>query len=647
MIGSRKSKEELYYKISLVTTILIFWICSRSVVYIFVVLSISLTTIFLVLSYIGNKFVFGTKSKYEEDLPRLISDNVILKKIYEFITNGILVNFVLSIIYITLYFTLRSEIKGIEVIHRGIFDHLAPKLAEHSRNLIESGEGKFEVISSNRNFDGISLIIPIRDEDEFISKTISFTLGLNNKNLLKEIIVVDDCSKREVSDLLNKELPSSYLKYIKVIRLDKCEGLIRSRILGADASKSSVIVFMDGHCRPKENWIEPLINRLKEKPKAIVCPMIEDIDRYTWKDLGTFGLKMMFDWNFEFNWYEDFTDVIPIASGGLYAITREWWEESGKYDPGMLEWGGENIEQSIRIWRCGGEIVAEKKSRVGHIFKRDPKPNPENKLVLQVQRNQKRAAMVWLDKKRYKYFETIHDVVKSLNETQSGVDLEQRHSIKERLKCKPFSWYVDKFRASFDRGGLLLDNFRHFKHRKSGLCLTASLNEVVTGTEDKAVVFKECNERDDTQKWNVILGRRLILNRRVGLGCLTRGPSNVVENSILRVVPCEFKKALEGYNDSQYWNIDANDDLLFDHGYEDLSPMESSKLRNSLRLFNRINSIPFSNDGNDRISVNGEYAFNPSNRCVTNLNDKAVMKSCPHEENEDYIFDPIKMGKFM
>lgn len=558
-----------------------------------------------------------------------------------------MVNFVLSIIYVTIYLLLRPDSKGVKVIHRGDFDSLAPKLAEASRSLIESGEGRFETSGAKR-FEGISLVIPIRDEDEFISKTISFTLGLANRSLLKEIIVIDDCSKREVSTLLNEQLPSSYLEYIKVIRLDKCEGLIRSRILGADASSSSVIVFMDGHCRPKDGWIQPLIDRLREKPKAIVCPMIEDIDRYTWKDLGTFGLKMMFDWNFEFNWYEDFTDTIPIASGGLYAITREWWEESGKYDPGMLEWGGENIEQSIRIWRCGGEILAEKRSKVGHIFKRDPKPNPENKLVLQVQRNQKRAAMVWLDNKRYKYFETIHDVVKTLNELQSGVDLEQRHLIKQRLNCKPFSWYINKFRASFDRGGLLLDNFRHFKHRKSGLCLAASLNEVVTGTNDKAVIFKECNPGDDTQKWSVIFGRRLILNRRTEFGCLTRGPSDVVENSILRVVQCDFKKALEGYNDSQYWNIDAKDELLFDQGYEDLSPEESSKLRNSLRLFNRVNKIPFSNDGNDRISVNGDHAFNPSNRCVTNLNNKAVMKSCPRDENDqDYIFDPIKMGEFM
>ncbi|KAJ1610269.1 signal peptide-containing protein, partial [Cryptosporidium canis] len=634
--------EEFYYKVSLGVALLLFWVCSSSVV-----VSAALTCVFLAVSVLGNRYVFDPKSRYEEDLPRSVAESRALMMAYSLVRNRVVFNAVLCLVYLGVYLVVRPESRGVEVIYRGDFAGLGPKLAEISRGRLESGEGSFQA-SGGRSFDGISLIIPIRDEDEFISKTISFTLGLPNRSLLKEIIVVDDCSKREVSDLLNEQLPSSYLPFIKVIRLDRCEGLIRSRILGADASRSSVIVFMDGHCRPKDGWIQPLIERLRERPRAIVCPMIEDIDRYTWRDLGTFGLKMMFDWTFEFNWYEDFTDIIPIASGGLYAITRDWWEESGKYDPGMLEWGGENIEQSIRIWRCGGEIVAEKRSRVGHIFKRDPKPNPENRLVLQVQRNQKRAALVWLDKKRYKYFETIHGVVKTLNETQSGVGLEERHQIKERLQCKPFSWYIDKFRASFDRGGLLLDNFRHLKHRRSGLCLTASSNEVVTGTTDKAVIFKECNPGDDTQRWAVILGRRLILNRRTGFGCLTRGPRDVVENSILRVVPCEFKKALEGHFDSQYWSLDASDDLLFDHGYGDLSPEEGSKIRNSLRLFNRGAPLALSVDGNDRIAVNGDHAFSSSSRCVTNLNNKAVMRRCPAgPADEDFILDPIKLGKFV
>lgn len=56
----------------------------------------------------------------------------------------------------------------------------------------------------------------------------------------------------------------------------------------------------------------------------------------------------------------------------------------GKYDPGMLEWGGENLEQSMRLWMCGGEIIVDRRSQIGHIFSRPPKPNPGNRLVIQV-----------------------------------------------------------------------------------------------------------------------------------------------------------------------------------------------------------------------------------------------------------------------
>lgn len=48
----------------------------------------------------------------------------------------------------------------------------------------------------------------------------------------------------------------------------------------------------------------------------------------------------------------------------------------------MLEWGGENLEQSMRVWMCGGEIFVVRDSFVGHIFDRPPKPNPEVNLNL-------------------------------------------------------------------------------------------------------------------------------------------------------------------------------------------------------------------------------------------------------------------------
>ena len=43
-------------------------------------------------------------------------------------------------------------------------------------------------------------------------------------------------------------------------------------------------------------------------------------------------------------------------SGGLLALSRRWWEETGGYDTKMVAWGGENIDQSLRSWLCGGRI---------------------------------------------------------------------------------------------------------------------------------------------------------------------------------------------------------------------------------------------------------------------------------------------------
>eukprot|EP01053_Blabericola_migrator_P003139 Blabericola_migrator_1__3138@NODE_1917_length_3565_cov_161_453116_g1225_i0_p1_GENE_NODE_1917_length_3565_cov_161_453116_g1225_i0NODE_1917_length_3565_cov_161_453116_g1225_i0_p1_ORF_typecomplete_len361_score46_43Ricin_B_lectin/PF00652_22/1_8e08Glyco_transf_7C/PF02709_14/9_1e10CDtoxinA/PF03498_14/0_0013CDtoxinA/PF03498_14/2_1e02Glyco_tranf_2_3/PF13641_6/0_044Glyco_tranf_2_3/PF13641_6/9_3e02Glyco_tranf_2_2/PF10111_9/0_059Glyco_tranf_2_2/PF10111_9/2_2e03_NODE_1917_length_3565_cov_161_453116_g1225_i0 len=277
----------------------------------------------------------------------------------------------------------------------------------------------------------------------------------------------------------------------------------------------------------------------------IACPTIEDIKPDTWEDAGTSGTKMMFSWNFEFDWYDDDSTEVPVSAGGILAMTKRWWTESGKYDPGMKEWGGENLEQSMRVWMCGGEIHVARDSFVGHIFDRPAKPNPGGSLVRQVQTNQKRAALVWLDD-YYSYFSQIHSVVNNLDE---GPGIEERLQLRKALNCSNFEWYVNRFRTAFERKGMLFHHFHHLQHRKSGWCLTAD-------GKDRAgsLSLKPCLESDESQRWQAVGGGRMLHNQKRDVCLDAMGGLN----HSIGTYACDWTGVFKIKNQNQFWLVEHN-----------------------------------------------------------------------------------------
>jgi len=298
-----------------------------------------------------------------------------------------------------------------------------------------------------------SIVIVFHNEAwSTLLRTVWSVINRTPQSLLKEIILVDDSSEREHLGKQLEDYVATLPVPVHVLRTEKRSGLIRARLLGARYVTGQVITFLDAHCECTDGWLEPLLARIVEDRKTVVCPVIdvisdESFEYITASDMTWGG----FNWKLNFRWYRvpqremdrregDRTAPLrtPTMAGGLFSIDKQYFYELGSYDEGMDIWGGENLEMSFRVWQCGGILEIIPCSHVGHVF-RDKSPytfpGGVSNIVL---RNAARVAEVWMDEWRDFYY--------AMNPGATNVivgDVTERRELRKRLSCKSFRWYLE------------------------------------------------------------------------------------------------------------------------------------------------------------------------------------------------------------
>ncbi|KAB0379474.1 hypothetical protein FD755_007258 [Muntiacus reevesi] len=135
-------------------------------------------------------------------------------------------------------------------------------------------------------------------------RTVYSVINRSPHYLLSEVILVDDASERDFLKLTLENYVKNLEVPVKIIRMEERSGLIRARLRGAAASKGQVITFLDAHCECTLGWLEPLLARIKEDRKTVVCPIIDVISDDTFEYMA--GSDMTyggFNWKLNFRWY--------------------------------------------------------------------------------------------------------------------------------------------------------------------------------------------------------------------------------------------------------------------------------------------------------------------------------------------------------
>ena len=126
----------------------------------------------------------------------------------------------------------------------------------------------------NTNYPYISVILPIRNEEDKILSTLNSILSQNYKSDKIEILISDGSSYDNTINIINNIAnQDTRIKIIKNIYKIVSTGFN----LALNDAKGDIIIRIDGHCEITQNYIEKCYNLLKETDADIVGGVIQTI----------------------------------------------------------------------------------------------------------------------------------------------------------------------------------------------------------------------------------------------------------------------------------------------------------------------------------------------------------------------------------
>jgi GT2 family glycosyltransferase len=282
----------------------------------------------------------------------------------------------------------------------------------------------------------ISVVIAARNEGPELAATVTNMMETLPADQ-RQIIVVDDASTDQ---------STAFVAQFPEITLVRAQGVgvARTRNLGAARASGEIILFADAHVRAPAGWHQPIVSALREEAVGAVAPGIYSLTEPARRGFGLAltGPDLHAGW---LRRRQSPPYAVPVLPGCFLAMRRETFRETGGFDDGMHQLGGNDGELSCRFWLLGYELRVVTEVEIGHLF-RQTTPYPAR--WASVVHNRLRMAFVHFDAGR------VERVVAALRRYESfplamtmmlETDVFDRRRALAQTRRFNSAWYCDKF----------------------------------------------------------------------------------------------------------------------------------------------------------------------------------------------------------
>jgi GT2 family glycosyltransferase len=218
------------------------------------------------------------------------------------------------------------------------------------------------ILSSHSPSPDVSIVVPALNEGANLRRTIDgLAASLPSES---EIIVVNDGSTDGCCEFLRD---SDAVRLLEPVSPGVRVGAAAARNRGAKIATGEILIFLDAHVDVSNGWAQPLITAARDPRVGAAAPGISVMGR---PECCGFGLRFR-DAGLGVEWLPPprAAPEAPLLPGACLAIRREVFEAAGGFDAGLVRWGSEDAELSLRLWTAGFALRVVPEVTIAHLFR--------------------------------------------------------------------------------------------------------------------------------------------------------------------------------------------------------------------------------------------------------------------------------------